>query len=174
MKKNRIFTHAVLVSLCLAFLGGCGADEEPVVQDEGSYWDEQQFDSFSGSDFVEIAKSGNMELLLNPSTGTVRWMDTSTGAYQDSNMSHDEGDRSLSAAERSDLLIRYFSGRKTANATYNSISTYDSYSMCSSRDQLSYQKIDNGVRILYTLGNDDITHLNFPKMISGEIGRAHV
>ena len=168
MKKNRIFTHAVLVSLCLAFLGGCGADEEPVVQDEGSYWDEQQFDSFSGSDFVEIAKSGNMELLLNPSTGTVRWMDTSTGAYQDSNMSHDEGDRSLSAAERSDLLIRYFSGSKTANATYNSISTYDSYSMCSSRDQLSYQKIDNGVRILYTLGNDDITHLNFPKMISGD------
>lgn len=168
MKKNKIFTYAALAGLCLAFLGGCGSKGDAVVEEEASYWDTQQFDSFSGTDFVKVAESGKMELLLNPSTGTVRWRDTATGVYQDSNMSHDESGRSLSAMEQSDLIVRYFSGTKKANSIYNSVSSYDSYTMCSSREQLSYQKIENGVRILYSLGSDDVTYKNFPKMITAE------
>ena len=168
MKMNRIFTYAALAGLCLAFLGGCGSKKDDTVVDKPSYWDSQQFDSFSGTDFVKVAESGKMELLLNPSTGTVRWLDTSTGIYQDSNMSHDESGISLSDMEQSDLLVRYFAGSKTANAIYNSVNTYDSYSMCSSREQLSYQKIDNGVRVLYSLGSDEVTFKNFPRSITDE------
>lgn len=168
MKKKKIFTYAAMASLCLAFLGGCGAEENQNVVEEPSYWDAQQFDEFSGSDFVKVAESGKMELLLNPSTGTIRWMDSSTGVYQDSNMSHDENGMSMTAVQQSDLLVRYFSGSKKANATYNTISTYDSYTMASSREQLSYQKLENGVRILYCMGNDDINYKNFPPVISDE------
>lgn len=168
MKKNKIFTYAALAGLCLAFLGGCGSKGNTDVVEESSYWDTQQFDTFSGTDFVKVAESGKMQLLLNPSTGTIRWLDTSTGVYQDSNMSHDENGMSLSDMEQSDLVVRYFAGKKTANATYNTVNSYDSYSMSSSREQLSYQKIDNGVRVLYCLGSDEMTYRNFPPKVSEE------
>ena len=168
MKKKKIFTYAALAGLCLAFLGGCGSKGDTDVVEESSYWDTQQFDTFSGTDFVKVAESGKMELLLNPSTGTIRWRDTSTGVYQDSNMSHDESGMNLSDMQQSDLVVRYFSGDKKANGTYNSVGSYDSYSMCSSREQLAYQKIDNGVRVLYSLGNDDMTYKNFPPQLSEE------
>ena len=168
MKKKKIITYAALAGLCLAFLGGCGSKGDTDVAEESGYWDTQQFDTFSGTDFVKVAESGKMELLLNPSTGTIRWRDTSTGVYQDSNMSHDESGMNLSDMERSDLVVRFFSGSKNANAIYNSISTYDSYSMCSSREQLSYQKIDNGVRVLYSLGSDEMTYRNFPPTLTAE------
>lgn len=168
MKKNKIFTYAALAGLCLAFLGGCGSKGDTDVVEEPSYWDTQQFDAFSGTDFVKVAESGKMQLLLNPSTGTIRWLDSSSGVYQDSNMSHDENGLNLSDAGQSDLVARFFSGSKKANGIYNSVSSYDSYSMCSSREQLSYQKIDNGVRILYSLGSDDLTYKNFPPRLSAE------
>ena len=135
MKKKKIFTYAALAGLCLAFLGGCGSKGDTDVVEESSYWDTQQFDTFSGTDFVKVAESGKMELLLNPSTGTIRWRDTSTGVYQDSNMSHDESGMNLSDMQQSDLVVRYFSGDKKANGTYNSVGSYDSYSMCCSRGQ---------------------------------------
>lgn len=169
MKKRTIFTYALSAVLCLSFLGGCASSENSDGNtEESSYWETQTFDSFSGTDFVEVAQSGQMKLLLNPATGTIRWMDSATGVYQDTNMSHDENIESLTAAEQADLIVRYFSGSATANKLYYTVSTIDSYTMCSSREQLSYQKIDNGIRVLYTLGNDDITYKNFPPKISGE------
>ncbi len=168
MKKRSIFTYAAVAGLCLTLLGGCGSPEETVEEEQASYWETQQFDTFSGTDFVEVAKSGDMQLLLNPATGTIRWMDSSTGVYQDTNMSHDDGITGLTNAEQSDLMVRYFNGSKNANKLYSSVNTYDSYSMCSSLGQLSYQKIDNGVRILYTLGDDSVTYKNFPERISDD------
>lgn len=168
MKKYKFLTYAMVAGLCLSFLGGCGSSDEPVALEESSYWEGQQFDAVTGTDFVKVGESGKMQLLLNPSTGTIRWLDTSTGTYQDSNMSHDEGRDSLSNAERSDLMVRFFSGSKNANKIYNTLTNYDSYSMCSSREQLSYQLLDNGVRILYTLGSDDVTYKNFPYELTEE------
>ena len=91
MKKRTIFTYALSAVLCLSFLGGCASSEESDGNtEESSYWETQTFDSFSGTDFVKVAESGQMQLLLNPATGTIRWMDSATGVYQDTNMSHDE------------------------------------------------------------------------------------
>lgn len=168
MRKRTFVTHALLAALCLSLLGGCGSPEEPDAQGASGYWETQEFDTISGTGFVKVAESGGMQLLVEPNTGTIRWLDTATGAYQDSNMSHNEDLASKTDATQSDLMVKYFSGSKTSNKIYNQTSTYDSYSMCSSREQLSYQMIDNGVRILYTLGTDDVTYKNFPRQISDE------
>lgn len=167
MRKRTILSYALTAVFCFAFLGACGSKEDSVVE-ENTYWEQQSFDNFSGSDFVIVGESGQMQLLLSPDTGTIRWKDTATGAYKDTNMSHEEGLERLTAAEQSDVIVRYFSGSKRANKTYNSTSSYDSYSMCVSRNQLSYQKMDNGIRILYTIGDDSATYKNFPPKISNE------
>lgn len=174
MKKQRIFTYAAVASLCLALLGGCGTSEGPDVQEETGYWETQQFDTISGTDFTEIAKSGKMQLLLNPSTGVIRWLDTSTGVYQDTNMIHNEGRSGATNVEKSDMIVRFFAGSTRANQLYNSTNSYDSFSMCVDRNQLAYQKIDNGVRILYTLGDDSITWKNLPSELSDERMQEHV
>ena len=161
--------YGMLTALCLALLGGCGSGEEPAdTQEETGYWDSQSFDDLSGNEFVKVGENGKMQLLVNPSTGTIRWMDTSTGVYQDSNMIHDENLETKTNAEQSDLIIRYFNGSTNSNKLYEATASYDSYSMASSRGQLSYQLMDNGVRILYTLGNDDVTFQFFPPKISDE------
>lgn len=168
MRKRTFLKYGMLTALCLALLGGCGAGEEPADSQETGYWDSQTFDDLSGSEFVKVGESGKMQLLVNPSTGTIRWMDTSTGIYQDSNMIHDENLETKTNVEQSDLIVRYFNGSTNSNKLYEATASYDSYSMASSRGQLSYQLMDNGVRILYTLGNDDVTFQYFPPKISDE------
>ncbi|HBA47778.1 MAG TPA: hypothetical protein DCZ91_08255 [Lachnospiraceae bacterium] len=169
MKKRSILNYAIAAGLCLAFLGGCGdSSDGTVVESTESYWETQQFDDLTGTDFIKVGESGKMQLLMNPSTATIRWMDTSTGAYQDTNMSHDEGMQGLTNMEQSDLVVRYFAGSKNNNMLYYTLNSYDSYSMCISRDQVSYQLMDNGVRVLYRLGDDSVTYKNFPPKLSDE------
>lgn len=167
MKKRLLFTSAAVAALCLTLLGGCGSGDKTVQEDDVSYWENQQYDTFSGSDFVEISQSGGMKLLLEPSTGTVRWLDTATGAYHDSNMSH-VADYVANDAQKSDVVVRYFSGTKNNDKTFYSTAAYDSYSMSVSRGQMAFQKIENGVRVVYTLGTTDISYKNFPRTISDE------
>lgn len=168
MKKRLFYTSAALAALCLTLLGGCGSDDNNTVQeDETSYWENQQYDTFSGADFIEISESGGMKLLLEPTTGTVRWLDTATGVYRDSNMSHVEN-FVANDSQKSDVVVRYFNGTKNNDRTFFATGTYDSYSMGVSRGQIAYQKIDNGVRVIYTLGTTDISYKNFPVQISDE------
>lgn len=174
MKKTRFFALAMAAALCLASLGGYGSSGVLAAEGEndnggaGSYWDTQRYDDLTGSGFTKVGESGNLQLLLDPSTGTIRWMDTSTGAYRDTNLSHDENIEKLSDNMQSDLIVRYFNGSKHGDKLYSITAVYDSYSMCVSREQLAYQLIDNGVRIVYTLGDDSVTYKNFPTKISSE------
>lgn len=168
MKKRKMALGVMLTALCLTFLGGCGSSDDVVQTDEGSYWESQEYDSLKGSDFVTVGESGSMQLLVNPSSGVIRWLDTSTGIYQDSNMLYDEGIENLTNAERSDLVVTYFNGTRKNNKLYDTTNSYDSYSMSASRDQIAYQLIDNGVRVVYTLGDDSITYQYFPLKISDE------
>lgn len=168
MRKRLLFTSAAVAALCLAFLGGCGSgDNSNTGQEETSYWENQQYDTFSGTDFVEISESNGMKLLLEPSSGTVRWLDTATGVYRDSNMSHVEG-FTANDSQKADVVARFFSGTKKNDKTFFSTSAYDSYSMGVSRGQFAYQKIDNGIRVIFTLGSTDISYKNFPSQISDE------
>ena len=143
MRKFRVLSYGLISVLCLTLLSGCGSGEEAVsttTEETESYWETQTYDNVSGADFVKVGEGAKMQLLLNPATGTVRWLETATGAFQDTNMAKDEGMAgALSNAEQSDLIVRYFSGSKNANKLYWSTSTYDSYSMCASLGQLSYQ-----------------------------------
>ncbi|MCD8105104.1 MAG: DUF5696 domain-containing protein [Lachnospiraceae bacterium] len=175
MKKYKVSLFAFMMALCLVFLGVCSSsslaeetEAEAEAASDGSYWDTQEYDSLSGSDFVEVGTSGDMQLLVNPKTGTIRWLDTETGVYQDSNMAHDEGLSSLTNAEQSDVIVTYFSGTVTANKLYNTTTKYDSYSMCVDMKQLEYQLLDNGVRIVYYMGDTSITYKNFPLDITDE------
>ncbi|MCD8021460.1 MAG: DUF5696 domain-containing protein [Lachnospiraceae bacterium] len=173
MKKYKVFLYAFVTALCLAFLGGFASlasdeSEDTDASSSESYWDSQEYDSLSGSDFVEVGSAGGMQLLVNPKTGTIRWLDEETGVYQDSNMAYDEGLSSLSNAQQSDVVVTYFSGTVTANKLYNTTTKYDSYSMCVEMKQLNYQLIDNGVRIVYYLGDDSVTYKNFPLDITDE------
>lgn len=133
MRKRLLFTSAAVAALCLTLLGGCGSgDDNNAAQEETSYWENQQYDTFSGSDFVEISESGGMKLLLNPASGTVRWLDTATGVYRDSNMGYTEGFMA-NDVQKSDVVARYFSGTKNNGMTYYATAAYDSYSMGASR-----------------------------------------
>ena len=51
---------------------------------------------------------------------------------------------------------------------YGTISNMNTYTMCVETGRISYQLIDNGVRIIYDIGNDEITYKNFPKYIRQE------
>lgn len=171
MRKDRIGLFLGLSVLSLTLLAGCSSsdtstDTAPALTD---YWANQEFDTtLKGNDFVVVAENSGMQLQLNPNSGVVRWYDTATGAYQDTNMTHSEGMGNLSARQRSDVLVTYFSGTKRNNKLYDTVSTFDSYSMCVELDQLCYQKLDNGIRIVYMMGNNDFTYKNFPIRISDE------
>ena len=130
------------------------------------YWAAQETDKITGTDFVTIAESENMELLIKPKTGTIRWMDKKTGAYKDTNLSADENLEKITDSEKSDLTVSYFNGKYSE--LYSTYSTYNSFKMCADLGQLSYQYIDGGVRILYTLGDNAMTYKNFPQDISNE------
>lgn len=170
MRKYKKLIYPILMILCLSLLAGCGSSDEKTTQ-EGqaeSYWENQSYDTLSGSDFIEVGKGGKMQLLLNPESGTIRWMNTETGAFHDSNMSYDENLANKTNGERSDLLVTYYNGTLKNNLLYSKTNRYDSYSMSSSRGQIAYQLIDNGVRVVYTLGDDSVTYQYFPKRISEE------
>ncbi len=177
MRKLRVLSLSLITVLGLTLLCSFGLKDAAAADDTAAadtaetpnYWENQTYDtSLTGSEFVEVGRSDKMQLLLNPSTGTIRWLDTATGIYQDTNMANDEGLASKTNAEQSDVIVRYFSGSKNANKLYWNTSQYDSYSMAASRGQLYYQKLDNGVRIVYLLGDDSTTYKNFPPRISDE------
>ncbi len=170
MRKRNVLLYSIMSVLCLTLLGGCGSSSSDSSSGEKeSYWETQEFDtSFKGSDFVVVGEDGQMQLLLSPDTGTLRWLDTKTGAYQDSNMGMNEGITNPSARQRSDLIVNYFAGTVKQDKLYDVISSYDTYTMCVEEEQLNYQKIDNGIRIVYVLGDDSITYKNFPEYISDE------
>lgn len=167
MKKRLLFTSAAIAALCLTFLGGCGSKNEDTVQEEASHWENQQYDTFTGTEFVEISESSGMKLLLEPTSGTVRWLNTATGTYRDSNMSHVEN-FVANSSQKSDVVVRYFSGTKKNDKTFFSTSAYDSFSMSVSNGQIKYQKIDNGVRVVFEMGTTELSYKNFPAQISDE------
>ena len=92
------------------------------------YWAAQETDKITGTDFVTIAESENMELLIKPKTGTIRWMDKKTGAYKDTNLSADENLEKITDSEKSDLTVSYFNGKYSE--LYSTYSTYNSFKMC--------------------------------------------
>ncbi len=168
MKYKNLMTVVAASLLSTAVLGGCSSDDtstDDTAGTEVSYWESQETDILAGNSFQTIATSGKMELQLNPKAATLRWLDTETGKYQDTNMS---GNTEFSGNNnsKSDLIVNFYNGTNTD--LYKTYTNYDSYSMSAKFNQVGYQLIENGVRAIYTLGEDSITYKNFPPNISGE------
>lgn len=157
MKKFELLS---VLALSAVMLAGCGAVEETNYNTSYEVTSEA---SYKGDDFVSVAKSTNMELLLQPSTGTIRWKNLKTGEYVDNRISSDE----LSdATALSDVVATYFNG--TNSKKYNSTASMDSYTYGIEAETLTYEDMDNGVRFVYRLGSDDVTYKMFPAYISDE------
>ncbi|MCR5154038.1 MAG: hypothetical protein K6B75_04230 [Lachnospiraceae bacterium] len=120
--------------------------------------------SYTGSDYVKVASGDNSELYINPKTITVKWVDKKTGEYKETRVFDDAvTDSTL----KNDIIISYFTG--TESNIYASTSNMDTYTYCvSTEGNVSYEKIDNGVRILYVLANDKVSYKDFPAYISDE------
>ena len=157
MKKFKMISVLALSALLVA---GCGATEETNYNTSYEVTNEA---NYSGSDFVSVAKGDNMELLLQPSTGTIRWKNNKTGEYVDNRISSDE---LSNVTALSDVVATYFNG--TNSKKYNSTASMDSYTYGIEAETLTYETMDNGVRFVYKLGSDDITYQMFPAYLSDE------
>lgn len=168
-KKQLMFGAAAALLGIAAVLGGCSKKEDSgntIASVEAGYWEAQEKDSIKGLEFTPVGESENMQLLLNPKTATLRWLDTATGVYQDTNLSANEDLQKITDAEKSDVVVSFFNGKHSE--TYKTYASYDASSMSVSLDQVSYQLMDNGVRVIYTLGDNAMTYKNFPLDITNE------
>ncbi len=144
-----------------AFLTACSQDVEK--ESKVTSYEVKEPANYEGEDFITVAESGDMELLLQPSTGTVRWLNTKTGEYLDSRKQ--EGEYTDSASS-SNIIASYYAG--SAASKYNTTDTMESYEFGIQTGGIEYEKMENGVRFKYTLGSDAITYQHFPTRITNE------
>lgn len=119
--------------------------------------------SYSGSDYVTISESDEMALLLEPSTGNIRWQNKKTGTYYETKLT----DQGLADTDTlSDLVVNYFSGKDSDK--YSSTSEMNSYDYGVCMNTMSYEELEDGVRIVYDISSDTVTYKDFPAYISEE------
>ncbi len=144
-----------------AFLTACSQEE--VKESKVTSYEVTNPAGYSGEEFISVAKSGDMELLLQPSTGTVRWLNTKTGEFLDSRKQIEDF---TDPTAYSNFMVSYYSG--SASSKYNGTTVMDSYTYGILTEGVEYEKMDNGVRFKYTLGDDSVTYQFFPARISAE------
>lgn len=155
MKHKKIL---LLMSLAL-LLTGCGAVEQKTTQ---AYEGKAESD-FSGKKYVTVAESGDMKLELLPTTGNLRWENKKTGEYLDTTKA--ETDLKDTTA-LSDVVAYYFDGKDSKK--YTSYTAMDTHSYGFENESVTYEKMDNGVRFVYSLGSDSVSYKNFPAYITPE------
>lgn len=144
-----------------AFLTACSEDE--VVESKLKIYEVTNPADYEGDEFVTVAEGDTMELQLQPSTGTVRWMNKETGEYLDTRKSSDEFSNDVAL---SDIVVSYYAG--SDESLYNTTAIMDTYNYGIKTDTLTYEEMENGVRFIYELGSTQITYKNFPAYISDE------
>ena len=150
MKK----TIMLLLASLAVVMSGCGVAKEISKQVERT---PGEIADYAGSDFVLVASQGSTELYLNPSTATIRWQDKASGTYHDTRVFDDSiGDETL----KNDLITYYYSGSDAD--LYASSSSMDSYTYSVQNEGVTYEKIENGVKIVYSIGNNKVTYKDFP------------
>lgn len=119
--------------------------------------------TLSGSDYVTVGESDSMELLIEPTSGNIRWKNKQTGKYYETKLVDD----GLTDTETlSDLVVNYFSGKESDK--YSTTSQMNSYDYGVQMDTMSYESIENGVRVVYDICSDSVTYKDFPAYISEE------
>lgn len=161
-KRNKIIQTAAILMGCL-ILGGCGEE----VQEGPAYTERTPGEpaDYSGSEFISLAQGETMELLLNPDDATLRWQNMESGDYLDTRlMDAESGDTTL----RSDVVASFFNGGTRNDSMYNTYDSMNSYEYGIETQGVAYEQLDNGVRVVYTLGSDAVTYEMFPYRITDE------
>lgn len=157
MKK---YLLCMILASFVLLLAGCGVQEEVSKQTERVPGEVLEL---TGKDFSLIASGDEMELLLDPSTATLRWQDKKTGIYRDTRI-FDSSQTDVTL--KSDLVMSFFTGTKSDR--YKSYSTMDNFTYSVDSDGVTYEKLDNGVRVVYFIGNEKVSYKDFPAYISDE------
>ncbi len=149
----------LLASLTMAAVG-CGKTAEEPKQTERTAGEAV---TYTGNDLILVASDGDSELYLNPSNATLRWKNRVSGAYHDTRIFDPEAsDDTL----KNDLIAYYYTGTKSN--PYASSASMDTYNFSVDRDGVTYEKIDNGVKVVYFIGNNKVTYKDFPYRITDE------
>ena len=111
------------------------------------------------------AENDMLKLYANTESGEVAVVDKRNGQITYSNPMNADEDQVASGTNKSylksQIILDYFNTSRTQG-------TFDSYTYCTSRGQLEAQAIDNGIRLIYTLGDLESTTGIVPQYISRE------
>ncbi|MCD7832933.1 MAG: DUF5696 domain-containing protein [Lachnospiraceae bacterium] len=136
------------------------------------------YDYEEGTDFVKLseeesdvagmvlaAENDTLKLYANVSTGEVAIVDKRNGQITYSNPVDADEDAIANGTNlsylKSQLIVDYFNTSRTTG-------TYDSYSYCTSLDQLEVEAIEDGIRFIYTIGDMSASTGIVPEYISEE------
>lgn len=125
--------------------------------------DISSYDYEEGSEFTPIAEAKSdvadmelaaendiLKLYVNTETGEVAVFDKRNGRITRSNPTDADEDEIATETNRnylkSQIIVDYFNASRTEG-------TLDSYSYCTSREQLEVEAVENGIRFLYTMGD---------------------
>jgi len=101
-------------------------------------------------DYLLVTESDDLQLYLNEDTTDVAVRDKRTGEITFAVPPEADDDPVANAVNKdylkSHLIINYFNASRTEGI-------YDSWSMSVERKQFSYEKIENGLRVIYELGD---------------------
>lgn len=117
------------------------------------------------ADMELAAENDFLKLYVNAETGEVAVFDKRNGRITRSNPTDADEDEIATETNRnylkSQIIVDYFNASRTEG-------TLDSYSYCTSREQLEVEAVENGIRFLYTMG--DLTSATgiVPQYISSE------
>ena len=115
-------------------------------------------------DYKLVCESDTLKMYLDTETSNVAIYDKRSGVTTFA-APPDADDDSMANAKnisylKSHLIVTYFNASRTTG-------TYDSYSMAVERDQVTYEAIENGVRVIYDMGDYSNT-LTIPLYLSNE------
>ena len=99
---------------------------------------------------VLAQENDNLKLYVNTQSGEMAVVEKRSGKITYSNPVNADDDAIANETNKnymkSQLIVNYFNTERIEG-------TYDSYSFCTSRDQLAVEGIEGGVRFLYTIGD---------------------
>lgn len=115
--------------------------------------------------FEKIAESQENALYVDKKTANIRIQSKITDEFFETKKFFEtSANADIANAQKSDLLVHYLE-----NANIGSPKTFDSYSLAVAKeDGVTYETIENGIRINYNIGQKKLTENDLPLHISKE------
>ncbi|HWT73326.1 MAG TPA: DUF5696 domain-containing protein [Mobilitalea sp.] len=115
----------------------------------------------------KIAESNRILLYLDKTNANLRLIMKETGDYMDTKIFNGvNGNETIKNTQKSDLRFTYMS--TTRGNSRITLSTMDDYTLSVMLEGVTYETIDQGIRIKYEIGDTRITYNDFPLYITEE------